>query len=278
MRKLLAFIITLLVYLLFIWFYLNHLQVIKTPPHQSSDNVIKIDIHNIPLPKKENIEKKKPKIKKVVKKKRVKKKKIVKKIVKKRVVKKKVVKTVPKKSLPLPVFEPQIEEEEMVVEELEVLEVIEEEQEFIAESEMLFIPNPIFSYNEEQEVVQTSTYPNPKVKKLYGEEFLSYTPAQKAFIEDKLGEIHRITQNTLSRRGYPGGAISGRTGQEGINVVSFFLHPNGDISELRLKQRVGYTVLDENTIETIKSAYKDYPYPQEKTKMIFFVEYSIFGY
>jgi TonB family protein len=161
-------------------------------------------------------------------------------------------------------------------------EEVQVEDDFIPESEMIYIPNPIFAEHkvERQEVVSTPSlrYPNQKVKKLYGEEFLSYTPAQKSFIEDKLDEIHRITQNTLSRRGYPGGAISGRTGQEGTNVVSFYLHPNGDISELKLQRRVGYTVLDENTIETIKSAYKDYPYPQEKTKMIFFVEYSIFGY
>ena len=122
------------------------------------------------------------------------------------------------------------------------------------------------------EIKKEINYPNSKVKKLYGKEFHSYTPNQKEFIEQNLDEIHRITQETLWRRGYPGGITSARTGQEGTNIVSFYLHPNGDISNLRLEQRVGYRVLDKNTIETIKSAYKEYPYPKEKTKIIFFVE------
>ena len=112
------------------------------------------------------------------------------------------------------------------------------------------------------------------IRKLYGREFDSFTPAQKKFIRDKLGEIHRITQNTLTRNGYP--SVAARTGQQGVNVVTFYLHPNGDISGLRLKRRMGYTALDQNTLEVIRTAYMYYPHPKTKTKITFYVNYELF--
>jgi protein TonB len=46
---------------------------------------------------------------------------------------------------------------------------------------------------------------------------------------------------------------------------------------LRLKSSIGYRALDENTIEVIKTAYKDYPRPSKKTKIMFYVTYKIYG-
>lgn len=117
-------------------------------------------------------------------------------------------------------------------------------------------------------------YNNRVIKQLYGSEFNTFTKTQKSFIKNNLGAIHRITQRTLNRNGYP--EVAGRTGQEGTNVVSFYLHPNGDISNLRLKTRIGYQSLDDNTLEVIRIAYKDYPLPNQKTKIIFYVQYSIY--
>lgn len=111
------------------------------------------------------------------------------------------------------------------------------------------------------------------IQKLYGSEFDSYGPAQKRFIENNLAIIHRITQGTLNRNGYP--QIAARTGQEGVNIVSFYLHPNGNITHLRLEQAMGYTALDQNTLQVIRIAYKDYPLPRKTTKIKFYVEYTI---
>lgn len=112
------------------------------------------------------------------------------------------------------------------------------------------------------------------IRRLYGREFESFTPAQKRFIRDHLGEIHRITQNTLTRNGYP--SVAARTGQQGVNVVTFYLHPNGDISALRLKRRMGYAALDQNTLEVIRTAYMHYPRPKTKTKITFYVNYTLY--
>lgn len=117
-------------------------------------------------------------------------------------------------------------------------------------------------------------YGSQMIKQLYGTEFDSFTPTQKKFIKKNLGLIHRITQRTLIQNGYPDIAV--RTRQEGTNVVTFYLHPNGNITNLRLLSRIGYTALDDNTLQVIRIAYKDYPRPKTKTKITFYVQYRIY--
>ena len=117
-------------------------------------------------------------------------------------------------------------------------------------------------------------YGEQMIKQLYGKEFNTFTSTQKKFIRNNLSRIHQLTQRTLSRNGYPTVAI--QTRQQGTNVVSFYLHPNGDITGLRLKKRIGYTSLDDNTLKVIRLAYKDYPLPNQKTKITFFVQYSMY--
>jgi len=120
----------------------------------------------------------------------------------------------------------------------------------------------------------SSSYGAKMIKQLYGSEFNSFSATQKKFIRRNLSTIHKITQRTLTRNGYPDVAI--RTKQQGTNVVSFYLHPNGDISNLRLKRPIGYAALDKNTLKVIRIAYKDYPLPNKKTKIIFYVNYRIY--
>jgi len=119
-----------------------------------------------------------------------------------------------------------------------------------------------------------STISKRMIQKLYGKEFDTFTPIQKKYIRNNLSIIHQITQRTLSRNGYPTVAI--QTRQQGTNVVSFYLHPNGDITGLKLKKRIGYEALDSNTLKIIRLAYKDYPLPNEKTKITFYVQYSMY--
>lgn len=110
-----------------------------------------------------------------------------------------------------------------------------------------------------------------EIKELYGEEFGALSPNQQIFIKSNLDSIGRITQRYLR---YP--AIAGKIGQEGENVLEFMLHPNGDISDLKLLSPSGYKLLDDNSLHTIRIAYKDYPYPNEKTKIRIRVMYKIY--
>ncbi len=125
-------------------------------------------------------------------------------------------------------------------------------------------------------IQQANSSTKNMINELYGSEFDGYSAEQKKFINDNLAIIHRITQMTLIRNGYP--EVAARTGQQGVNVVSFNLHSNGNITDLRLEHSMGYELLDKNTLHVIRIAYKDYPLPQKKTKIKFFVQYSINRY
>lgn len=94
------------------------------------------------------------------------------------------------------------------------------------------------------------------VNDLYGEEFGDYGLVEQDFIINNLRDIGRITGKYLK---YPQDAI--RLGQQGVNIVQFYLHPNGDITDLRLIKSSGYVILDRNSERTIEIAYKDYPHP-----------------
>lgn len=94
------------------------------------------------------------------------------------------------------------------------------------------------------------------INDLYGEEFGDYGLVEQDFIINNLRDIGRITGKYLK---YPQDAI--RLEQQGVNIVQFYLHPNGDITDLRLIKSSGYVILDRNSERTIEIAYKDYPHP-----------------
>ncbi|WP_104579001.1 TonB family protein [Helicobacter felis] len=106
---------------------------------------------------------------------------------------------------------------------------------------------------------------------LYGEEFGDLGTAEKDFIKSNLSEIGRITQKYLE---YPSAA--GYLGQDGIDAVEFYLHPNGDITGLKIIMPSGYKLLDDNTLKTITIAYKDYPRPTTTTLIRIRVRYFIY--
>jgi len=112
------------------------------------------------------------------------------------------------------------------------------------------------------------------INKFYGKEFSTFTGTQKSFIKKNLGTIYQITQRTLSRNGYP--EVAARMHQQGKQLVTFYLHPDGRITGLRFKKRLGVTSLDRNTMNVIRIAYKDYPHPKTKTKITFYVLYSLY--
>lgn len=124
----------------------------------------------------------------------------------------------------------------------------------------------------EKEKMQTNQ--NRILKELYGSKFESLGKAQKKFLTTNIKSIQSITQRELNYMGYPQVAI--RTRQNGANLVEFYLYPNGDISDLKLIKDSGVNSLDAHTIELIKRAYKDYPYPQEKTLVRIKVLYNAF--
>lgn len=112
------------------------------------------------------------------------------------------------------------------------------------------------------------------VRSLYGAEFINFSAAQKRFIKKNLQEIATITQKVLYERGYPVEAIKFR--EYGIAVVQFYLHSNGDISNLHVIYTSGHRSLNQNTIDTVKAAYKDYPRPSSTTLIRIAVKYYFY--
>ncbi|SFV71658.1 Ferric siderophore transport system, periplasmic binding protein TonB [hydrothermal vent metagenome] len=129
-------------------------------------------------------------------------------------------------------------------------------------------------YTEDAVFAAAQTQDEQKIETLYGSEFDTYSPVQQKYIKHNLNRVQQITQNTLVRNGYP--EVAKRTKQLGTNIVSFYLHPNGDISDLTLKHAIGHEALDKNTLSVIEIAYKDYPLPNEKTRLIFHVKYLLY--
>lgn len=116
-----------------------------------------------------------------------------------------------------------------------------------------------------------NSFIDQKIEELYGDEFGKLSDAQKEFIKDNLSAIGSITQKHLK---YP--SVAGELGQSGMNIVEFNLHPNGDITDLRVSKDSGYALLDRNSIRTIEIAYKDYPRPKEVTKIKIYVQYVLY--
>ncbi len=111
------------------------------------------------------------------------------------------------------------------------------------------------------------------IKELYGDEFGKLTPGQQQYILDNQEIMRRITQQVLSRVArvnIPRDLRVNRT-----NVIEFYLHPNGDMTDFKFLKKSGYYVLDDTTKETIEYAYSRYPRPKEKTLIRYNVFYNL---
>ncbi len=105
---------------------------------------------------------------------------------------------------------------------------------------------------------------------LYKDDFDSFPQETKVYLIKNLKDIGKITQRFLI---YPYISIQAR--QSGINVVEFILHPNGKISEPKIIKSSKYYILDDNSIETINQAYRDYPRPDKPTIIRIYVKYEL---
>ena len=114
------------------------------------------------------------------------------------------------------------------------------------------------------------------IKEAYGSEFGKLTEGELKYILDNEEIMRRITQQVLNRVGAVN--IPNDFRINSYNVVEFYLHPNGDISDLRIIKKSGFYLLDDTTKETIEYAYSKYPLPKQKTLIRYRVGYYLQGY
>jgi len=116
-----------------------------------------------------------------------------------------------------------------------------------------------------------------EMKKLYGEKWGKLTPGQQQYMIDNQEIMRRITQQVLTR--VAGVNLRGKgINANRSNVIEFYLHPNGDMSDFRFLHKSGYYVLDDTTKETIEYAYAKYPRPKEKILIRYNVYYHLARY
>ncbi len=114
------------------------------------------------------------------------------------------------------------------------------------------------------------------LKELYGEEFGKLTEGEQKYLMDNQEIMRRITQGVLNRIARVNIPRDLRVNDQ--NIIEFYLHPNGDISDLHFIKRSKFYLLDDTTKETIEYAYSKYPRPQQKTLVRYRVGYYLSGY
>jgi outer membrane biosynthesis protein TonB len=129
---------------------------------------------------------------------------------------------------------------------------------------------------EKKKKTYSSSSINQNIKELYGDEFGKLSAGQQKYILDNQEIMRRITQQVLTRVArvnLPRDLNVNKT-----NVIEFYLHPNGDMSDFKFLKKSGYYVLDDTTKETIEYAYSRYPRPTEKTLVRYNVFYNLARY
>ncbi|MDK9693408.1 MAG: hypothetical protein OEL19_04060 [Sulfurimonas sp.] len=118
-----------------------------------------------------------------------------------------------------------------------------------------------------------SSIGNADLKELYGDEFGKFTQGQQKYLIDNQEIMRRITQEILNRVARVN--IRHDMNVNKVNIVEFYLHPNGDMTDFKFLQPSGYHVLDQTTQETIEYAYSRYPRPSEKILIRYNVFYNL---
>ena len=121
--------------------------------------------------------------------------------------------------------------------------------------------------------LQSTIKSTDSVQKLYGDKFGELSAGEQKYILDNHEAMRRITQGVLNRYGHS--RIPDNLKANDINMVEFYLHPDGSISGMRLLKNSQFSILDDTTQETIEIAYKDYPRPEQKTYIRYRVWYNL---
>lgn len=129
---------------------------------------------------------------------------------------------------------------------------------------------------QEKKKINTSSSIANNIKELYGDEFGKLSQGQQKYILDNQEIMRRITQQVLNRVARI--TIPDDFNENRINVIEFYLHPNGDMSDFKFLDKSGSYILDDTTKETFEYAYSRYPRPSEKTLIRYNVFYNLARY
>lgn len=288
-RSFAAFLISLLVHLLiFLLFVVMILITPETPTETAEPQRIKVSLKERPEPKhnaaQKNEEKPTPKAPSVPKGKQL-----------EELINKPMVTLAPKPepaAVSIPKLQPKPPEKKSVSkpvnskplpvkkEHIVVPEISEPEEEPKKENNKLYtmLSQPVKQEQSEQskKSAQRQSRIGSDFKEAYGEEFGKLSEGEQKYLIDNQELMRRITQETLNRVGRTN--IPDNMRINAYNMIEFYLHPNGDISDLRIVKQSGFYLLDDTTRETIEMSYHKYPWPKQKTLVRYKVGYFLRGY
>lgn len=183
--------------------------------------------------------------------------------------------TIPK-TVPLPPKKPYIEVEKAVDKNETIVKQEVEKKHSKLYSFLSKEDKSLQNENENKKQTQRSSQINQDIKELYGSEFGELSAGEQKYILDNTEIMRRITQQVLNRVGRVNIPNDLRVNR--INVIEFYLHPNGDMTDFRFLKKSGFYILDDTTKETIEYAYSKYPRPEQKTLIRYKVGYYLRGY
>lgn len=126
---------------------------------------------------------------------------------------------------------------------------------------------------EQNKQISKNSVGSSDIRELYGDEFGKLTPGQQKYLLDNQEIMRRITQETLNRVASVN--LRDNINTNSVNIVEFYLHPNGDMTDFKFLKKSGYYVLDDTTKETIEYSYSKYPRPNEKILVRYNVFYNL---
>ncbi|MDF1874895.1 energy transducer TonB [Sulfurimonas sp. SAG-AH-194-I05] len=139
----------------------------------------------------------------------------------------------------------------------------------------------LYEDKSDQEIIQNykphasanSMHASSNIRKLYGTDFNTLTQGQQKYIIDNQEIMRRITQEVLNRQAQVSDIYNLRVNTH--NIIEFYLHPNGDMTDFKFLQKSNYYTLDDLTKATIEFAYSKYPIPEEKVLIRYNVIYNL---
>lgn len=120
---------------------------------------------------------------------------------------------------------------------------------------------------------QSGTQIAQDFKEAYGEKFGSLSAGEQKYIIDNQEIMRRITQEQLNRLAPVN--IPRNLNVNTMNIIEFYLHPNGDISDLKIISPSGKQILDDTSLQTIEYSYHRYPLPKQRTLIRYKVGYHL---
>ena len=120
-----------------------------------------------------------------------------------------------------------------------------------------------------------SRIPND-IREAYGDAFGKLSEGERKYLLDNQEIMRRLTQAQLDDTGRT--MIPNTLRVNDYNIVEFYLHPDGSMTDFRVIRNSGFFLLDEVTKETIESVYWKYPRPKQTTLIRYKFGYFLRGY